>query len=188
MSNPDNDFFLRSPSPTSASPSRARLFIATVPSRKYLSTISSASSRSEGSCSASRPEPLHRRAPHHIALVLGQQRHRPSRPQPLHRVFATRGTTSPRCHRVRDSSTGNVSSNPASSSAYRSSSRRIPLVIRRATSAARFLTSTSSPKSSRTSARTPLYLQQISQRSHAHDPNPMLHSAAVSPKTPCGEV
>ena len=43
------------------------------------------------------------------------------------RVCATRGTTSPRCHRVRDSSTGSVSSNPASSSAYRSSSRAIPL-------------------------------------------------------------
>ena len=30
------------------------------------------------------PKPLHRRAPHHIALIPSQQRHRPSRPQPLH--------------------------------------------------------------------------------------------------------
>jgi hypothetical protein len=33
------------------------------------------------------------------------------------RVCATRGSTSPRCYRVRDSSTGSVSSNPPSSSA-----------------------------------------------------------------------
>ncbi len=77
-------------------------------------------------------------------------------------VCATRGTTNPRCHRVRDSSTGRVSSNPANSSAYRSNRRPSLSVIRRATSAARFLTSTSSPKSSRTRARTPALSPPIS--------------------------
>jgi hypothetical protein len=142
---------------------RALLFIAlVVPSRRYLSTISSASSLSEGSSTASNPSPS--TAEHRTTLLSSSASSdmvRAARNRCI-RVCATRGTTNPRCHRVRDSSTGRISSNPANSSAYRSNRRPSLSVIRRATSAARFLTSISSPKSSRTRARTPALSPPIS--------------------------
>ena len=118
------------------------------------------------------PEPLHRRAPHHIALVLGQERHRSSRPQPLHLGMRHPWHHQPQMpprprllHRHRLQQSGQL---------IRISLERPPSfsVIRRATSAARFLTSTSSPKSSRTSARTPALSPQISSAIARARPNP----------------
>jgi hypothetical protein len=141
-------------SPKAAGPLALGTSSPSSPPAKKLSTISSASSLNEASCNASSPSPS--TAEHRTTLLSSPASNdivRAARNRCI-RVRATRGTTIPRCHRVRDSSTGKVSSNPASSSAYGSSSLPSRSVIRRATSAARFLISTSSPKSSRTSART----------------------------------
>jgi hypothetical protein len=110
-------FSLRSALAHIRSTARARHFIALVPSRKNRSTISSASSRSETSCKASSPIPS---TAEHITTLLSFPAIKPivrAARNRCARVRATRGTTSPRCHRVRDSSTGSVSSNPANSSA-----------------------------------------------------------------------
>ena len=96
---------------------RALDFIACVPSRRYLSIISSASSLSEASCTARSVSPS---TAEHLTTLLSSPTSsdivRAARSR-CACVCATRGTTSPRCHRVRDSSIGSVSSSPASSSA-----------------------------------------------------------------------
>ncbi len=151
----DSQFFCRSPLAHIRITPRARDFIALVePSRKYFSTISSASSRSEGSCSASNPSPS--TAEHRTPLLSSSANkdiNLAARSR-WTRVCAVFGTANPRCHRVRDSSRGISASKPASSSAYGSSGAASFSVILRTTSAARLRISGSSPKRASTSSLT----------------------------------
>lgn len=133
---------------------RAWHFIAGVPSHRNRSTSASASSRNVASRRANVPNPS--MAGQRTTLLSSSASSGITRAARIRcvGVCATRGTTSPKCHRVRTSSTGSDSRSPANSSANFSSKPGSRSVTRRAVSTARFLTATSSPNNLRTRART----------------------------------
>ena len=131
-----------------------------------------------------RPQPLHRRAPHRVALILRQQRHRSRRANPPlprirhSRYYQSQMPASPRLlHRQRLQQPCQLIRIPLQ--------RPAPLsVIRRATSAARFRTSISSPNNSRTSARTAARSSAISSASARAGCNPKHLTRSRSPIFP----
>ncbi len=152
----------------------ARAFIAGVPSRRARSIISSAIARSDRSSSASNPIPS--TAEQRVTLLSSSKSSSISLAARslCSRVCAVRATTRPRCHRVLDSSIGTSASSPASSSANGHSALASFSVTRRATSAARFRSSTSpniAPTSNRNARRSASIARAVARaRSSPHRP------------------